>query len=349
MSFGISTGDFITIGQLSLKLYRRCKDAPGEFQDITRELSLIHTTISSMFEQSKDPASLFLRQGEEKIPEWTKILEDLKTPLSDLEELVKTYESLGKNAWRRVRLGGELLADLRAKLAFHLNVMNTFVASLELSTLGGMEPVLGRIEPLLRESLREKLLGNRHPTVLSAHRTDQESWKRMEMDLLREGVPQQDLLKYKEKIQEIRDWLVKHSSDLPDLVDATPGDSASSDSRLSYQRPPSRSSTLSHFSIQDDVSQTSSRLLSSGSALITSSRRSTTLRPLAMNLEHMSWNSSNSIPSDSTSRKMSTQSSVLSPLFEDHDMSSPITILSNTTSSQRRYQDSTTTTQVTNR
>ena len=69
MSFGVDVGDFLAVGRLVLDLYNACKDAPGEFQQICRELSSIHTVLSGLGEQAKDPNSLFIKQGKEKIPE----------------------------------------------------------------------------------------------------------------------------------------------------------------------------------------------------------------------------------------------------------------------------------------
>ncbi|KAH9216082.1 hypothetical protein DL95DRAFT_267896, partial [Leptodontidium sp. 2 PMI_412] len=68
--------------------------------------------------------------------------------------------------------------------------------------LGRMEPVLGRIETLLRDYVREEQAGQKAATVLAAHETDDAvSWKQVEMDLLTEGISQEDFEKHRDRIK----------------------------------------------------------------------------------------------------------------------------------------------------
>jgi hypothetical protein len=228
MSFGVSVGDFLAVGRLVLDLYNACKDAPGEFQEICRELSSIHTVLSGLAIQAQDPNSLLIKQGKERIPEWTKIQENLEFTLGELQDLVKRYYKMGRNAWLRIQFVSENLANLKGRLSFHLNVINTFVSSLSLSALGRMEPALGRIELLLRESVREERKGNKEPTVLSAYENnDKVSWEKIEMGLAVEGVSKQEFEKNKERIRELLEWVVDHGADLAALEEVGIGDSVS--------------------------------------------------------------------------------------------------------------------------
>ncbi|KAH9205847.1 hypothetical protein DL95DRAFT_267280, partial [Leptodontidium sp. 2 PMI_412] len=128
MSFGVGVGDFLAVGRLVLDLYNACKDAPGEFQEICRELSSIHTVLSGLATQAQDPTSL--------------------------------------------------------------------------SALGRMEPALGRIEVMLRESVKEERRGEKEPTVLSAYENnDTISWEKIERDLALEGVSKQEFEKNKDRIK----------------------------------------------------------------------------------------------------------------------------------------------------
>ena len=228
MSFGVGVGDFLAVGRLVLDLYNACKDAPGEFQEICRELSSIHTVLSGLAEQAKDPNSLFIKQGKERIPEWTQIQENLEFTLGELQDLVKRYYKMGRNAWMRIQFVNENLSNLRGRLSFHLNVINTFVSSLSLSALGRMEPALGRIELLLRESIREERAGNKEPTLMSAYENnDAMSWEKIEMDLALEGVSKMEFEKNKDRIKELLDWVVNHGADLAGLSEVGMGDSVS--------------------------------------------------------------------------------------------------------------------------
>lgn len=135
---------------------------------------------------------------------------------------------MGRNAWLRIQFVSENLANLKGRLSFHLNVINTFVSSLSLSALGRMEPALGRIELLLRESVREERKGNKEPTLLSAYENnDKASWEKIEMDLAVEGVSKQEFEKNKERIRELLEWVVDHGADLAALEEVGIGDSVS--------------------------------------------------------------------------------------------------------------------------
>jgi hypothetical protein len=48
MSFGYSVGDFIAIGQLTWLVYKACKGACSEFQELSRELSTLHTILHEL-------------------------------------------------------------------------------------------------------------------------------------------------------------------------------------------------------------------------------------------------------------------------------------------------------------
>jgi hypothetical protein len=228
MSFGFSVSDFINVGKIVLRLYNACQNAPREFQDLSSELSSIHIVLFGLAEQARDPTSLLLRRGADRGFEWTHIRNNLQSTLAELQDLVSRYQATGRSAWHRMRLGSQNLSAVRLKLDFHLSAINTFVGSLALSALGRMEPVLGRIESLLWEYVREERAGHKTPTVLTAHETnDMVSWKQVEMDLLLEGIPREDFERNRERIRELLDWVVSNECDLASLSDIEPDDSVS--------------------------------------------------------------------------------------------------------------------------
>jgi hypothetical protein len=203
MSFGFSLGDFITAGGLALTLYNACANAPEEFQELRRDLSSIHTVLSSLQSQAEDPGSILLCRGADRKPEWTRLRENLEETLVELQDLIQRYEKMGRNAWKRLRLGLHDLDNLRGKLSVHLTSINTFVGSLALSSLGRVEPALGRIECLLLEFMKEERLGTKVPTVLSAHKEGEgPAWKQMKLDLLLGGISKEDLERNEERIKE---------------------------------------------------------------------------------------------------------------------------------------------------
>ena len=63
MSFGYSVGDFITVGQLTWAVYKACKGAPGEFQELSPELSTFHLILHELEDEAKTPTSPLNRRG----------------------------------------------------------------------------------------------------------------------------------------------------------------------------------------------------------------------------------------------------------------------------------------------
>jgi hypothetical protein len=228
MSFGFGVGDFLAVGQLAMKLFNACAAAPSEFQELRRDLSSIHTALYGLQSQAEDPTSLLRQRYGDRKPEWITLRQNLEATLLELEDLVNRYQQMGRNAWLRVQLGLKNLSDLRGKLSLHLNAINGFIGSLTLSSLGRMEPALGRIESLLLEFCKEERLGHKAPTVLSAHEAgDGPAWKQMKLDLLLGGISKEDLERNEDRIKELLDWVVNNERDLVALQDVEVGDSIS--------------------------------------------------------------------------------------------------------------------------
>lgn len=109
-------GDFLAIPKLTLPLVRVLRDAVGEFEEIGRELSLFYTILSDLEDQAGDPKSLLNRWGSSRREEVTLLCELCIPTLYELQYLHRKCRQLGRNAWKRVRLGEEHLEELRSKL-----------------------------------------------------------------------------------------------------------------------------------------------------------------------------------------------------------------------------------------
>ncbi|PVH81003.1 hypothetical protein DL98DRAFT_177524 [Cadophora sp. DSE1049] len=237
MSFGFGVGDFLAVGKLALTLYNACADAPAEFEELKKDLSSIHTVISGLQAQAEDRQSLLRQRCVDRKPEWVRLRDNLLETLLELQDLITKYKEMGKNAFMRIRLGIQKLNDLRGKLSLHLTAINTFVASLSLSALGRMEPVLGRIECLLVEFVREERRGQRPRTILSAHdEGGGQSWKQMKLDFMLEGISREDFERNEERIKEILDWVINDGRDLESLAEVDVDDSISQQGNLEPQR-----------------------------------------------------------------------------------------------------------------
>ncbi|KUJ21457.1 uncharacterized protein LY89DRAFT_610019, partial [Mollisia scopiformis] len=166
MSFGFGVGDFITVSTLTLKLYRSFKGAPGEFQELSRQLESLHIVLADLNDQIHNPNSLLNLDGTTRHAELNTIHDNLVQTMEELEDIHERHQRMGRIAWSRFKLGLRDLATLRAKLTVQITTLNGFMGSLTLGALGRMEPMLQRIYELLEE----RVTGNRvmAQTILSA-------------------------------------------------------------------------------------------------------------------------------------------------------------------------------------
>lgn len=88
MSFGFSVGDFVTVGQLTWTVYKGCKAAPREFQELSGELSSLHTILHELEDEAKAPTSLLNRRGADRKPELDTLLGNLSATLEKVEDIV---------------------------------------------------------------------------------------------------------------------------------------------------------------------------------------------------------------------------------------------------------------------
>jgi hypothetical protein len=208
MSFGFSIGDFVAVGQLTWTVYRSCKGAPGEFQELSRELSSLHTILHELEDEAKSPSSLLNRRGTARKPELDILVNNLLEVLRQIEDIVKRYHNLGryqKRTWDRVKFATEDLAALRAKLSFHVNSIELFIASLSAGSLA-------RIEVILDELVQDIKAGRKEPTVISTCEDDDEvAWSELERELVGDGITRQDVEKYKEDIKEYLKKLIQEN------------------------------------------------------------------------------------------------------------------------------------------
>src|ERR1700760_2477910 len=105
MSLGISVSDFITTISLARSTYRRCKDAPNEFAEATREVDGLHTVLCLLQEDADNPESLLRCKGVDRQKELRRIILNCEVVLGHLKELLDRYASLGtasRRTWDRM-------------------------------------------------------------------------------------------------------------------------------------------------------------------------------------------------------------------------------------------------------
>jgi hypothetical protein len=125
MSFGYSLTDFVTVVQLSWRVYKGCKDAPNSFGDIASEVLSLHAVLKeaeeTIFVQKLSPE----RQNNLK-----NVADGCYRVLKDLQDLVDKYEKLGSNSkttWDRMKWAAEDVTNLRFRLTSNVTLLTAFV------------------------------------------------------------------------------------------------------------------------------------------------------------------------------------------------------------------------------
>jgi len=99
MSFGFAVGDFVAVGQLAFTLYRDCfmvaKGAPQELQALKGELSNLHNTLKILEEEAKNPQSILIEAGEDRVRMVKEMVSGINVTLKQLERVAARYGILG--------------------------------------------------------------------------------------------------------------------------------------------------------------------------------------------------------------------------------------------------------------
>lgn len=154
MSFGYGIDDFVAVGQLCWKVYKKCKDSPGNHTELSSEVGALHNVI-------KETEELFSQQSltteqEVKLVTCRQRCEDV---LKDLDGLLVKFESLGTNSRRtfdRMGFGMQDMNGIRLRLISNVSMLDAFnnacVEPAPLLPISSVLDVLQEIESTNRRS-----------------------------------------------------------------------------------------------------------------------------------------------------------------------------------------------------
>ena len=133
MSFGYSGGDLIAILQLATKVYTAYKDAPSDYKNIAGEVKSLQGLINKASQHFESSAL-----GDDDRQEGQKALEGCQCVLVDLNSLIERYKSLASRdtspVFKRVKLGTEDIATLRARLTSNATLLSSFIRRFDFPT-----------------------------------------------------------------------------------------------------------------------------------------------------------------------------------------------------------------------
>ncbi|KAE8449651.1 hypothetical protein EG329_007981 [Mollisiaceae sp. DMI_Dod_QoI] len=208
MSFGFGVGDFIAVGKLTFDLWRSMKGAPGDFDEISRELGSFYIVLHGLQDQLQDKVSLLNRRGLDRKQELQTLVSNLDGTLQELQALFIKYEQMGRGAWLRFQFGQERVSELRGKMTLHIILINQFTDSLILASTGRMEPKVNEILIIVKAILKgmARDTAKSAHSIVSAHKSDNaEHWAPIELELHTEGISPAFTSQNREKIKMILD------------------------------------------------------------------------------------------------------------------------------------------------
>jgi hypothetical protein len=131
MSFGYSIGDFLEVAELALRIYREYRDAPAQFAAISNEVASLHLVLkdvdSTISKRELSPLS------PEKAADLNQISTGCRSVLTELDDLLQKYKSVGKRtrwSWDRLKWHQSDIVELRSRIISHTGMLNAFNISL---------------------------------------------------------------------------------------------------------------------------------------------------------------------------------------------------------------------------
>ena len=124
MSFGFGVGDFLAVGKLCWNIYTKCKDSPGNYKQLSGEVSSLYTVI-------RETELLLSKQGlnPEQQARLATCREGCESVLKDLDGLLVKYEGLGTKSQRtfdRLAFGSHDMNEIRIRLISNVSMLDAF-------------------------------------------------------------------------------------------------------------------------------------------------------------------------------------------------------------------------------
>ena len=217
MTFSLGIGDILLLLNLCKSVYDTLKGAPAEYRECQSELKSIAYAVDSLLHDAEDPKSLLNRNGASRKEDLLGILKNCAEVIQQLQTIIAEHSSLteaGKGKvvrmWNTYQFGSTDLASIRGKLNFHLLSINTFLISLESSSIGRIERKLDRIYGrLVRETSQNyqsqasspSIVSTRSSLILSEINTrEDDAWQELKDELLAEDICLPQIIAHRKEI-----------------------------------------------------------------------------------------------------------------------------------------------------
>ncbi|KAL9621268.1 MAG: hypothetical protein Q9160_004289 [Pyrenula sp. 1 TL-2023] len=206
MSFGFGVNDFIQVSQLAFKLYRKCRESPRDFANLTSEVANLQVVI--------DDVRLTIREeqlDQERTEEILHLGQSCYDCLLELEALLRRYHSLGtrsKRTFDRIGFERDRVNEIRQRVIANTGLLNAFTSSLTRSSVVRLEATLNRFIEEYITGRREGSVASKATTVISKvtidsiQKEDDDVWQEIINELQEDGITAEQIFENKQLIKE---------------------------------------------------------------------------------------------------------------------------------------------------
>ncbi|KAL9115515.1 MAG: hypothetical protein Q9227_000836 [Pyrenula ochraceoflavens] len=199
MSFGFGINDFIQVSHLAFKLFRKCRDSPKDFANLSSEVANLQVIV--------DDVRLTIREqqlDEAKTQEILSLGQGCLDCLLELEALLRRYHSLGtksKRTFDRIGFEKDKVGEIRQRVISNAALLNAFQNSLTRSSVARLEAALNRFIDEYRHGQHEGSVISK-ATVESVQQEDEDIWQEIVEELEEEGITSDQIAENKQLIKE---------------------------------------------------------------------------------------------------------------------------------------------------
>ena len=133
MSFGFGVGDFMAVSTLAATVYMAYKDAPINYKHIAEEVKSLQGLIDKAAQHFEGTTLSHAdhQHGQEALKGCQSVLEDLNAFIEEYKSIASNNKRL---VFKRVKLGTEDIATLRARLTSNATLLSSFIRRLDIAT-----------------------------------------------------------------------------------------------------------------------------------------------------------------------------------------------------------------------
>jgi hypothetical protein len=204
MSFGYSVGDIIGLTQLTWKIYQNTRRACGEHDELTREVSSLHSILLRLESSASPPEPSLNPHNDISTHELERAIKGLRKILRDLDKILEKYNALSEREraktkiWTKIRFRNGRMLDLgriRIKIITYMAVIN---GHLNVGMSEGIRKIQGSLN-----RIAGRIAGSEEGTMLSSYDGDDKAvWRELRRELKSEGFEDSFVRERKESIME---------------------------------------------------------------------------------------------------------------------------------------------------